>query len=92
MDQLVEHVVLRPDRPRGPGQRLRGHPRRGHEPVRHAQPDARLVVLPRLHRGDRQYAGEQLRQQPPPGPFPGHENDPEIGQAQAERRYRSRPA
>ena len=37
------------------------HLGRGHEPVRAAQPDARLVLPARLHRGELERAGLQLR-------------------------------
>jgi len=35
--------------------------RGGREPVRHAQPDARLLLLPRVHRAELERPGEQLR-------------------------------
>ena len=53
------------------------HRRRPGQPVRHAQPDARLVVPPRLHRGDLEHAGGQLRR------GGGLGGDPEQGNAQA---------
>ena len=55
------------------------HPRLGDEPVRRAQPDARLLLLPRVHRAELQPAAGQPRE-------PGRgraTSDPEIGNAQA---------
>ena len=56
------------------------HRRGPGEPVRDAQPDARLVVPPRLHRGDLQPAGRQLRpgrqaERPRAGQRPGRRGE-----------------
>ena len=44
----LEQLQVRPD-PAAPGRQR--HQRLGDQPVRRAQPDARLLLLPRLHRG-----------------------------------------
>ena len=54
------------------------HLGRGHEPVRDAQPHARLVVLPRLHRGELEHAADSNFGNGGPA-----ENDPVLGDAQA---------
>ena len=59
LDECLEDGVLCPDGLYAPGQR---HRRGRDEPFRHAQPPARLVVLPGLHRAQLQRAGKQLRQ------------------------------
>ena len=59
VDERLVHARLRPDagRPRGD----LGRRGRDREPVRHAQPDARLRVLPGLHRAELERSGLQLR-------------------------------
>ena len=64
---------LRPH-PADPGRER--HQRLGRQPVRGPQPDARLQLLPRVHRGELQPAAGQRRQG-------GVGGDPEIGNAQA---------
>ena len=60
VDEPVVHVALQPGVVHlAPAER---HRRRPGEPPRDAQPDARLVVRPRLHRDRLQRAGVQLRQ------------------------------
>ena len=59
------------------------HPRGRDEPVRRPQPDARLLVLPRLHRDELQRPAEQLRQHGSGAVSGGREFDPEIGNVQA---------
>ena len=61
--------------PAGPGRQR--HQRLGDQPVRRPQPDARLQLLPRLHRGELQPAAGQRR------PRRRRAGDPEIGNAQA---------
>ena len=75
-DAGIESTGLQHDEPHTDRKR---HLRRGHEPLRDAQPDARLVVLPRVHRAALECAGLKLRNVSPGTA----EGDPVIGNAQA---------
>jgi extracellular elastinolytic metalloproteinase len=64
----------------------------GHESVREPQPHARLVVLPRLHRGELERSAAQLRpdravpaERPGHGQHAGRRGDPDSGRVQPER-------
>ena len=63
-------------RPRPAHARRQRHRRLGRQPLRRAQPDARLHLLPRLHRGQLQPAADN-------GGRGGVAGDPEVGNAQA---------
>ena len=66
LHRRVEQLQVRPDAAAPDGQR---HRRLGDQPARRPQPDARLLLLPGLHRGELQPAGRQPRPQRRPDPW-----------------------